>query len=77
MEYQGNSPVELFLRAKFGSISNAAKALDLVPTTIAMWRDRPERMLRYIVVLRNMTGATLEELVQVYEAGVTWNEQNG
>jgi hypothetical protein len=65
MEQNGRSPLELFLFRFWKDWTEVANALELSVPTARMWREHPERMLKYIIQIRELTGCTYTEIVDV------------
>jgi hypothetical protein len=66
-ETTGRSPVELFFLKHFQNMGEAAEALDLSRKTVDTWRSRPERMLKHVFLVREVTGASAAEIMDVIE----------
>lgn len=66
-ETTGRSPVELFLLKHFKNIGDAAETIGVSRRTVDMWRSRPERMLKYAFEVREATGASAAEIMDVIE----------
>ena len=51
----------------FQNMGEAAEALDLSRKTVDTWRSRPERMLKHVFLVREVTGASAAEIMDVIE----------
>ena len=66
-EYEGRGAVELFYLKYYKTLTEAAEHLGVKVQTMRQWRDYPERMLKYIFEIRECTGATYQEIIDVVQ----------
>jgi len=73
MEYQMTQhelPILEFAKRHYGSLRQMAYALDVDPTTVSKWHDKPHNFLKYAKELRDTSDATINEIWEVVERAI-------
>ena len=62
---QGKHPIDLFLYSHYDDLMTAAADIGVTYQTLRKWKEKPENLLKYLLVICDRTGCESEDVIEV------------
>lgn len=61
---EGKHPIDQFLYRYYSDLASAAENIGVTYQTLRKWKEKPENMLKYLLVISKRTGCSYLDVIE-------------